>query len=133
MPRQRKSKPPSSPSPSPASAIPLSHPPSQPAARDRRPSDETLFKLAEKRGLFREPPQPRPEDVLSPGEERLAEAGLWTFVLAMLHFTLDVLAQNQYAMEINFRTVTMRTARAWLGESALRCPLPILSLECVSC
>ncbi|GAB0136577.1 hypothetical protein EsDP_00004874 [Epichloe bromicola] len=51
--------------------------------------------------------------VLSAGAERVLEAALWTVIIAMLHFTFDVLVQNQYGREIDWSSVFIRTARAW--------------------
>ncbi|KAJ6439894.1 deacetylase-like protein [Purpureocillium lavendulum] len=51
---------------------------------------------------------------LSPGAERFLEAMLWTVSLAMLHFTFDVLVQNQYGTRISWSDVCIRTATAWL-------------------
>ncbi|QPG93930.1 hypothetical protein C2857_003641 [Epichloe festucae Fl1] len=51
--------------------------------------------------------------VLSAGAERVLEAALWTVTIAMLHFTFDVLVQNQYGREIDWSSVFIRTARAW--------------------
>ncbi|TWU72378.1 hypothetical protein ED733_003959 [Metarhizium rileyi] len=51
---------------------------------------------------------------LSPGAERGLEAALWTATIAMLHFTFDVLVQNQYGREIEWSDVCVRTGRAWL-------------------
>ncbi|KAK5655721.1 hypothetical protein OQA88_5258 [Cercophora sp. LCS_1] len=100
------------------------------------PSEETLLDLAEKRGLFAQAQQqeaanrktaglpPRPgsgeaeedEDaVLSPLAERILETLLYTVSLAMLHFTLDVLVQNQFAMDrIQWPGVCTRAGQALL-------------------
>ncbi|KAH6893357.1 hypothetical protein B0T10DRAFT_559347 [Thelonectria olida] len=50
---------------------------------------------------------------LSPGAERFLEAMLWTFTLAIIHFTFEVLVQSQYGMDIEWPAVWGRTARAW--------------------
>ncbi|KAK1751270.1 hypothetical protein QBC47DRAFT_307724 [Echria macrotheca] len=96
------------------------------------PSEETLIELAEKRGLFAQAKQKEdankkaspaakrvvedPEDEemgLSPTAERILETILWTVSLAMLHFTLDVLVQNQYAMDrVQWPKVTARAFQA---------------------
>lgn len=48
------------------------------------------------------------DEALSPTAERLMDALLWTVSLAMLHFTLDVLVQHQYAMEISWHEIILR-------------------------
>jgi len=96
------------------------------------PSEATLLDLAQERGLFdaadqreRKLRKPTPnglnkvvdddndETVLSPRTERILEAILWTVSLAMLHFTLDVLVHHQYATDIHWPRLCLRTARAW--------------------
>lgn len=90
------------------------------------PTEKTLLQLAEERQLFQQaqqrekqlgkktPGNVKNEDLLSPGEERFIEAVLYTATLAMVHFTFDVLVQHQYATEIDWQTVCIRTALAWL-------------------
>jgi hypothetical protein len=56
-----------------------------------------------------------PSEPLPPVVERLFETLLWTISLSTLHFTLDVLVQNQYAVEISWPKVTIRAAQAFLG------------------
>ncbi|KAI1742109.1 hypothetical protein F4680DRAFT_446183 [Xylaria scruposa] len=76
------------------------------------PSEETLLNLAQERNLFEQADQHPAnrrrkngggggddDGELSPTAERIMDALLWTVSLAMLHFTLDVLVQHQYAME----------------------------------
>lgn len=53
--------------------------------------------------------------VLSATAEHGLEAALWTVSIAMLHFTFDVLVQNQYGREINWVEIVVRSGRAWLG------------------
>ncbi|KAI1423536.1 hypothetical protein F5Y12DRAFT_716161 [Xylaria sp. FL1777] len=48
------------------------------------------------------------EGEFSPTADRILEALLWTVSLAMLHFTLDVLVQHQYAMEISWSQIVTR-------------------------
>jgi hypothetical protein len=106
------------------------------------PSEKTLLDLAGERNLFEQAKQREKEiakakkkqntaenddddddddsddgepPVLSPGAERVLEAALWTVTIAMLHFTFDVLVQNQYGREISWPDVVMRTGRAWAG------------------
>ncbi|KAG6004374.1 hypothetical protein E4U21_001137 [Claviceps maximensis] len=51
--------------------------------------------------------------VLSSRAEHILETGLWTVTLATLHFTFDVLVQNQYGREIDWPSIVARTLRAW--------------------
>ncbi|KAK2068116.1 hypothetical protein P8C59_002779 [Phyllachora maydis] len=50
---------------------------------------------------------------LSPRAERVLDALLYCGCLAMLHFTLDVLAQNQFAVAISWWDVATRAVRAF--------------------
>ncbi len=102
------------------------------------PSEQTLLDLAEQRGLFNKV-QEREESIkaepaatetsakdpepLPPIVERLFETLLWTVSLSTLHFTLDVLVQNQYAAEISWPKIIARTGQAFLGMLRLF-PLP---------
>lgn len=52
---------------------------------------------------------------LPPRMERIMDTLLWSVSLAMLHFTLDVLVQNQYAVELDWHVVIVRTGRAFPG------------------
>lgn len=52
------------------------------------------------------------EAVVSPLAERILDTLLWCVSLAMLHFTLDVLVQNQYAVEIEWHVVIKRSLQA---------------------
>lgn len=58
---------------------------------------------------------------LSSRTERILDASLWTFSIAMLHFTFDVLVQNQYAREIDLLSVFVRAIRAWAGMLSSFC------------
>lgn len=90
------------------------------------PTEKTLFEIAEEKQLFARLQQRERElraekkepeiEVMSPGAERVLDAGLWTATLAMLHFTFDVLAQHQYGTQIKWPMVCIRTARAWARE-----------------
>ncbi|KAI0912918.1 hypothetical protein F4823DRAFT_559435 [Ustulina deusta] len=82
-------------------------------------SDETLLDMAQERNLFEQADQHPAnrhkgnkvvidEGELSPTADRILEALLWTISLAMLHFTLDVLVQHQYAMEISWPQIVTR-------------------------
>ncbi|KAK2046302.1 hypothetical protein LZ31DRAFT_593308 [Colletotrichum somersetense] len=59
------------------------------------------------------------EAKLSPAMERIMDTLLWTVSLAMVHGTLDVLVQNQYAKEIEYPAVIGRTLAAFLVLSFL--------------
>ncbi|KAK1989162.1 hypothetical protein LZ30DRAFT_744604 [Colletotrichum cereale] len=59
------------------------------------------------------------EAKLSPAMERVMDTLLWTVSLAMVHGTLDVLVQNQYAKEIEYPVVIARTLAAFLVLSFL--------------
>ncbi|KAI0976350.1 hypothetical protein F4678DRAFT_221927 [Xylaria arbuscula] len=88
------------------------------------PSEQTLLDMAQERNLFEQADQhpanrrKRSEDddddddndgdQLSPTAERIMDTLLWTVSLAMLHFTLDVLVQHQYAMEISWPQIVTR-------------------------
>ncbi len=114
MPRQRAPKGVSAPK------IPLQQP-------DRsRPdiSQETLFEIAEKRGLLTETTGASIQTNTGLAEEsrdaqvgRFGEAVLWGISLAMLHFTFDVLVQHQYAVEISWRKIFTTSLQAFGGES----------------
>ncbi|KAI1206573.1 uncharacterized protein F4807DRAFT_463519 [Annulohypoxylon truncatum] len=97
-----------------AADIKLAHP-------DRSgPSEETLVKLAEDRNLFKQAEQHKgkqldeidDEEPLSPRAERIMDAILWSVSLSMLHFTLDVLVQHQYAVSIEWPRIVIRTMQA---------------------
>jgi hypothetical protein len=101
------------------------------------PTEETLLQFAQDLDLFgqaeRDPrnksrknraaarPNGSSEDKvdgearLSPAVDRVMEALLWTVSLAMLHLTLDVLVQHQYAVTIKWLDVVARTVQAFLG------------------
>ncbi len=105
------------------------------------PDAKTLLDIVDERRLFeqaakreaelRRRPNPPPDDsgsdaddeddedvgpLLSPRGERIAETVLWGVSLAMLHFTLDVLVQNQYGMAIEWDKIASRTVQAFVGE-----------------
>jgi hypothetical protein len=95
------------------------------------PSEQTLLDLAQSQGLFdqarqredaikaatNKSPKGADDDAepLPPVVERIMETLLWTISLATLHFTLDVLVQNQYAHDISWPQITSRTGQALLG------------------
>jgi hypothetical protein len=83
------------------------------------PSQETLLDIAEKRGLLKAQ-QAAEEGLDESGEPlvgRLGESILWSISLTMLHFTLDVLVANQYAVAIKWPALIARTAQAFPSKS----------------
>ncbi|KAI1773659.1 hypothetical protein F4818DRAFT_97388 [Hypoxylon cercidicola] len=100
-----------------AGDIKLAHP-----DRSGVPSEDTLLKLAQDRNLFEQAEQQtgktkedEPEDdaLISPTADRIMEAILWSASLSMLHFTLDVLVQHQYAISIIWPQIIIRTMQAF--------------------
>ncbi|KAH6652059.1 hypothetical protein BKA67DRAFT_660828 [Truncatella angustata] len=103
--------------------IPLSQP-------DRSvPTEKTLLELAQERQLFdqadvrqrkldkkpaTQKPHGGPEDQedMSPTAERILDVFFWSVSLSMLHFTLDVLVQHQYAVELSWSSAVSRTLTA---------------------
>lgn len=94
------------------------------------PSEDTLLKLAQDRDLFdqaekregeiKEEDEADDDDTLmSPTADRIMDAILWSASLSMLHFTLDVLVQNQYAISIIWPQVIIRAMQAFAGKSTL--------------
>lgn len=91
-------------------------------------SEETLLNLAQERNLFEQADQhpanrrrkrgngDHDDGELSPTADRAMEALLWTVSLAMLHFTLDVLVQHQYAMEVSWPQIITRALVAFVGK-----------------
>lgn len=116
MARQRRQKDVSS-----SSDIPLAHP--DKSGPD--PSRQTLLDLAAQRGLLDSETQNRKAGKLPAGtvplrdEEpiigRFGEAVLWSSSLAMLHFTLDVLTQHQYAEVLSWPLVITQSLQAFGG------------------
>ncbi|KAI1435140.1 hypothetical protein GGR50DRAFT_348385 [Xylaria sp. CBS 124048] len=115
------------------------------------PSEKTLLDLALERNLFDQADQhpanrrkggPGPRNgngkdgddddaKLSPTAERVMETILWTVSLAMLHFTLDVLVQHQYAMDIVWHQIVTRSLLALVGKKCdARTRLPSCSRLC---
>lgn len=104
------------------------------------PTEKTLLQLAEDRNLFdmadkqqRKNKGPKESQVadddernnrendaggLSSAADRVMDTLLYAVCLAMLHFTLDYLVQQQYAMEMDYRKLTERTVQALMGESS---------------
>lgn len=87
----------------------------QPNRSGPDPSQETLLEIAEQRGLLKAQ-QAAEEGLDESGEPlvgRLGESLLWSISLTMLHFTLDVLVANQYAVAIKWPALVARTAQAF--------------------
>ncbi len=89
------------------------------------PTEATLLQLAQERNLFEEadrkqgkrPGLKKNEDaVIPPTVDRIMEAVLWGISLTMLHFAFDVLIQRQYAMELSYPKIAMRTLQASFGK-----------------
>ncbi|KFY25373.1 hypothetical protein V493_04684 [Pseudogymnoascus sp. VKM F-4281 (FW-2241)] len=120
MARQRRQKDVSS-----SSDIPLAHP--DKSGPD--PSRQTLLDLAAQRGLLDSETQNRKAGKLPAGtvplrdEEpiigRFGEAVLWSSSLAMLHFTLDVLTQHQYAEVLSWPLVITQSLQAFGAVGAI--------------
>ncbi|KAH8780939.1 hypothetical protein F5883DRAFT_166935 [Diaporthe sp. PMI_573] len=100
------------------------------------PTDKTLFDIADERNLFkqaaakeRQNKRQRGEAVseddddddqgLSTGAERILETLLYSVSLAMLHLTLDVLVQQQYALEIEWFKIIQRALQGLMAFTAL--------------
>ncbi|CAK7567608.1 MAG: hypothetical protein SEPTF4163_005575 [Sporothrix epigloea] len=49
---------------------------------------------------------------ISPRVERIFDTFLWCVSIAIMHFTLDVLVQNQYAIEIEWPDIVRRSLQA---------------------
>jgi len=82
----------------------------QPDRSGPDPTHQTLFELAEERGLLKD------QEASDDGEVgRLGESLLWSLSLTMLHFTLDVLVTHQYAQDVKWPKICMRTAQTFPG------------------
>lgn len=99
------------------------------------PTEKTLLQLAEDRDLFKladkqqrknkgtggdgdedEDDEEEDEDQgLSPGADRLLDTLLYSVGLALLHFTLDYFVQQQYAMEVEYKTMIEHAFQAFVG------------------
>lgn len=114
-----------------ASQLPLSQP-------DRTgPSEKTLLELAQERQLFdqadirqrvlnkkhstqrnaQEEEGGSDEVELPSFAEHVLDVVLWSSCLTMLHFTLDVLVFQQYAVEFSWHKITTRALIAFLGKT----------------
>ncbi|KAI0097108.1 hypothetical protein F4814DRAFT_453634 [Daldinia grandis] len=113
-----------------ADGIKLAHP-----DRTAVPSEDTLLKLAQDRNLFEEAERKKRkivkdrdsdgdsdgdsddgDELLSSTTDRVLEAILWSISLSMLHFTLDVLVQHQYAISIIWPQIIIRSIQASAGK-----------------
>lgn len=110
------------------------------------PSEKTLLQFAQERNLFKEAERKEKrnkrrenlsedddsgdedgddedegeeEELLSPTADKILDAILWSVSLAMLHFTLDVLVQHQYAMYIIWPQIITRAMQAFAGKLLL--------------
>lgn len=107
--------------------IPLAHP--DKSGPD--PSRQTLLNLAAERGLLDPSTQNRKAGKLPAGSVplrdeqpiigRFGEAVLWSSSLAMLHFTLDVLTQHQYAEVLSWPRVITQSLQAFGGMFLSSC------------
>jgi len=84
------------------------------------PSKATLLELAAQRGLLNNQNEHTADEddteaveELDPPIGRLGESIMWSLSLAMLHFTLDVLVQHQYAVKIIWRNIVNRSMQAF--------------------
>lgn len=105
-----------------ASAIPLK----QADRSGPDPSQETLLKIAEQRGLLnpenhklKDGSLPKNAKRIRPEDEeedigRLGNAVLWSISMAALHFTFDVLTQHQYSETIVWPNIIKRALEAFL-------------------
>lgn len=101
------------------------------------PTDKTLFDIANERNLFKqaaakerkikrqngggseEDEDDDEEEGIPPSAERILETLLYTVSLTMLHLTLDVLVQQQYAIEIEWFKIVQRDFQALMGMLSL--------------
>jgi hypothetical protein len=91
----------------------------QPDRSGPDPSQQTLLDIAAERGLLNA--QKAAEAKLNAEEPligRLGESMFWSISLTMLHFTLDVLAAHQYAVDIVWSDLVLRTFQAFPGTSS---------------
>ncbi|RDW94764.1 hypothetical protein BP5796_00527 [Coleophoma crateriformis] len=84
----------------------------QPDRSGPDPTQETLLDMAQKRGLL-DVPDEEEAAAEEPLVGRLGDAMLWSLSLTMLHFTLDVLVQHQYAVEIKWPSMITRAFQAF--------------------
>lgn len=100
------------------------------------PSEQTLLQFAEERDLFKladkqqrknkgqddetdddyDDDDEDEDGKLSSGADRVMDTILYAVCLAMLHFTLDFLVQQQYAMEVEYKKIVERAFQALMGS-----------------
>lgn len=101
------------------------------------PTEKTLLQMAQERNLFDLADQKQGKNVaqetsdeaedkdgaedggLPSSADRVMDTLLYAVCLAMLHFTLDFLVQQQYAMEMDYRKLTERTFQALMSKWCL--------------
>ncbi|KAG6365759.1 hypothetical protein INS49_007370 [Diaporthe citri] len=101
------------------------------------PTDKTLLDMANERNLFKQAAAKErknkrqngegaeddddddEEEGIPPGAERILETLLYTVSLSMLHLTLDVLVQQQYAIEMEWFKIIQRALQALMVFTAL--------------
>lgn len=76
------------------------------------PTNNTLLDLARQSGILDVAQKQEATDE-EPLVGRVGDSILWSLSLTMLHFTLDVLVANQYAMEMEWTSLLIRTAQAF--------------------
>lgn len=110
--------------------------------------DRDLFKLADKQNRKNKGQDDKAEEddndddndddddddsALSSSADRLMDTILYAVCLAMLHFTLDFLVQQQYAMEIEYKKIVERAFQALMGSlptQSFLLQIWIISLMC---
>lgn len=109
--------------PSTPSGIKITEIPIPLAQPDRSdPSADTLISWAQELNLFANSAKPTSSKKSSEDEDgeyepgRFAEAILWSLSLTMVHFTLDFLAQHQYAQDVVVRDLVWRCMQAFPSE-----------------
>lgn len=103
------------------------------------PTDKTLFDIADERNLFKQAAakerqnkrqngeyageeEDDEDEALPPGAERILETLLYSVSLAMLHLTLDVLVQQQFAMDMEWFKIVQRALQGLMGMLLLQAP-----------
>lgn len=116
------------------------------------PTDKTLFDIADERNLFKQAAAKErknkrqnaqgsedddddddEEEGIPPGAERILETMLYTVSLTMLHLTLDVLVQQQYAIEMEWFKIIQRALQALMGMLTLAFPALSLLNSLLTC
>ena len=90
------------------------------------PSHQTLLDIAEQRGLLKDSiasSQNTSDADITVPVGRWQESLLWSFSMATGLFTLDVLVANQYAIQVDWWELALRTTQAFPSIS----PLPLFS------